>query len=267
MTVAREMGLALENAELLEVAKREAEMSRDLEIARQVQQNLFPKKPPVVAGWEFAGICKPAKAVGGDYYDIFEAVPGKVVVALGDVSGKGLGASFLMSSVHGSIRTRVTSCINDPLKLIEELNAYLLSSTSKNIFVTLFFGIIDLETGKLSYVNCGHPPAIVIRQEWNQQERLTRSGPGLSMLASARFTQGECHLQKGDAIVIYSDGVTEAKNNQDEMYEEERLSELLQNISGLEANSIMDKILKSVDGFALGAEQADDISVIIVKRE
>jgi phosphoserine phosphatase RsbU/P len=267
MTVAREMGLSLENAKLLEVAKREAEMSRDLEIARQVQQNLFPKQLPVVAGWEFAGICKPAKAVGGDYYDIFEAVPGKVVVALGDVSGKGLGASFLMSSVHGSIRTRVTSCINEPLKLIEELNAYLLSSTSKNIFVTLFFGIIDLETGKLSYVNCGHPPAIVIRQERNQQERLTRNGPGLSMLASARFSQGECQLQSGDAIVVYSDGVTEAKNNREEMYEEERLSELLNNASGLEATAIMDKILESVDQFASGAEQADDISVIAVKRK
>ncbi len=265
-TVTRQMGLSLENAELLEVAKREAEQSRDLEIARSVQQNLFPKQLPVVAGWEFAGICNPAKAVGGDYYDIFEAVPGKVVVALGDVSGKGLGASFVMSGVHGSIRTRVTSCINEPLKLIEELNAYLLSSTAKNIFVTLFFGIIDLETGKLSYVNCGHPPAIVIRQEGNQQERLTRNGPGLSMIAGARFTQGGCLLQNGDTIVIYSDGVTEAKNNQEEMYEEERLSELLNNASGLEATAIMDKILKSVDRFALGAEQADDISVIVVRR-
>jgi sigma-B regulation protein RsbU (phosphoserine phosphatase) len=218
-------------------------------------------------GWEFAGICKPAKAVGGDYYDIFEAVPGKVVVALGDVSGKGLGASFLMSSVHGSIRTRITSCINEPLKLIEELNAYLLSSTSKNIFVTLFFGIIDLETGKLSYVNCGHPPAILIRKGENQQERLTRNGPGLSMLAGAHFSQGECLLQNGDTVVIYSDGVTEAKNNQEEMYDEERLSELLNDVSELDATAMMNKILKSVDGFASGAEQADDISVIVVKRK
>jgi sigma-B regulation protein RsbU (phosphoserine phosphatase) len=87
------------------------------------------------------------------------------------------------------------------------------------------------------------------------------------MISSARFTQGECLLQDGDAIVIYSDGVTEARNNQEEMYEEERLSELLQNVSGLEASTIMDRILKSVDGFASGVEQADDISVIVIKRD
>jgi sigma-B regulation protein RsbU (phosphoserine phosphatase) len=266
-TVARQMGLSLENAELLEIAKREAEQSRDLEIARSVQQNLFPKQLPVVAGWEFAGICNPAKAVGGDYYDIFEAVPGKVVVALGDVSGKGLGASFVMSGVHSTIRTNAEKSIDNPVGLINELNKYLLESTSKNIFVTLFLAIIDLETGLMRYVNCGHPPAFVVRKESGEIEKLTRTGLALGMMNTIQFTQGSSTLKAGDSLIVYSDGITEAMNEKEEMYEEERLSQLLSNATGLEASTIMEKILNSVETFASGAEQADDISVIVVSRK
>ncbi|MDI6765832.1 MAG: PP2C family protein-serine/threonine phosphatase [Bacteroidota bacterium] len=266
MTVTREMGIALENAELLEVAKREAEYSKELDIARQVQQNLFPTKLPTPTGWEFAGICKPAKAVGGDYYDIFEAAPGKVVVALGDVSGKGLGASFVMSGVHSTIRTQSKLFIYDPIKIINELNEYLLGSTSKNIFVTLFLGIIDLETGKLSYLNCGHPPAFVLRKENNAIEKLTRTGLALGMMSTVQFTQGSSTLNAGDSLIVYSDGVTEAMNSKEEMYEEERLTQLLTTTLGLDTSHMMNAILKSVDEFTGIHEQADDISVIVVKR-
>lgn len=266
MTVAREMGLALENAELLEVAKREAEYSKELDIARQVQQNLFPTKLPTPSGWEFAGICKPAKAVGGDYYDIFEAVPGKVVVALGDVSGKGLGASFVMSGVHSTIRTNAEKSIDNPVGLINELNKYLLSSTSKNIFVTLFLGIIDLESGKVSYVNCGHPPAFVVRKENSEIEKLTRTGLALGMMSTVQFTQGSSTLKTGDSLIVYSDGVTETMNERGEMFEEERLIQVLKGSENIEANQIMDLILENVMAFAGTHEQADDISVIVVRR-
>lgn len=266
MTVAREMGIALENAELLEVAKREAEYSKELDIARQVQQNLFPTKLPTPSGWEFAGICKPAKAVGGDYYDIFEAVPGKVVVALGDVSGKGLGASFVMSGVHSTIRTNAEKSIDNPVVLINELNKYLLGSTSKNIFVTLFLGIIDLETGQLSYVNCGHPPAFVVRKENGEIEKLTRTGFALGMMGTANFTQGSSTLKPDDSLIVYSDGVTEAMNEKEEMFEEERLIRVLQGSVKFEANQIMGSILENVIIFAGTHEQADDLSIIVAQR-
>ncbi len=266
-TVARQMGLSLENAELLEVAKREAEQSRDLEIARSVQQNLFPKQLPVVAGWEFAGICNPAKAVGGDYYDIFEAVPGKVVVALGDVSGKGLGASFVMSGVHSTIRTNAEKSFDNPVGLINELNKYLLGSTSKNIFVTLFLGIIDLESGRMQYVNCGHPPAFVVRKENGEIEKLTRTGLALGMMNTIQFTQGSSTLKAGDSLIVYSDGITEAMNEKEEFFDEERLVKVVNTASKLEAASMMEEIMKSVNKFAGTHEQADDISVIIAQRQ
>ena len=266
LTVARQMGMALENAELLEVAKREAQFARDLEIAKQVQQNLFPKKLPSIPGWEFAGICRPARAVGGDYYDIFEVIPGKIIFALGDVAGKGLGASLLMASVHAAIRSRTGISMDKPSILIGELNRHLLSSTSPGTFVTLFLGLLDLDNGKLQYVNCGHPPPILIRQEGKRQERLGEGGPILGILDGDVFTQGNCELSGGNILVLFSDGVTEAINNQEEMFEEERLLQLLSEASDWKASSIMELILKSVDNFASGCEQADDISVVVVRR-
>jgi len=266
LTVARQMGMALENAELLEVAKREAELSRDLEIARQVQQNLFPKKLPTPSGWEFAGFCRPAKAVGGDYYDIFEVAPGKVVFALGDVSGKGLGPSFLMSSVHATIRTQAVTSLDNPVKLITELNRYLLTSSSSETFITLFFGLLDLTTGELRYINCGHPAGMLMRKVESKQERLTEGGPILGILDGVPYKEGVCRLNKGDFLVLFSDGVTEATNQNEEMFEEERLLQVLSEKSLPGASAILDMIFKSVDSFATGCEQADDISVVIVRR-
>jgi len=266
LTVARQMGMALENAELLEVAKREAQFARDLEIARQVQQNLFPKKLPSYPGWEFTGICRSARAVGGDYYDIFEVAPGKVLLALGDVSGKGLGASLLMASVHSAIRSRAATSLDDPSKLIVELNHHLLSSTSPETFVTLFLGLIDLDTGKLQYVNCGHPPPILLCQEEKKQERLTIGGPILGILDGAPYTKGEYYLRNGDVLVLFSDGVTEATNQKEEMFEEERLLEMLSRTSELEASAVINLVMNTVDSFTAQCEQADDISVVIVRR-
>jgi sigma-B regulation protein RsbU (phosphoserine phosphatase) len=266
LTVARQMGMALENAELLEVAKREAEFSRELEIARQVQQNLFPKKLPTPSGWEFAGFCRPAKAVGGDYYDIFEVTPGKVVFALGDVSGKGLGPSFLMSSVHATIRTQAVTSLDNPVKLITELNRYLLTSSSPETFITLFFGLLDLDTGELRYINCGHPAGILMRPDEKKHEGLDEGGPILGILDGVPYKEGVCRLNKGDFLVLFSDGVTEATNQQEEMFEEERLLQVLSEKSLPGASAILDMIFKSVDSFATGCEQADDISVVIVRR-
>ncbi len=266
LTVARQMGMALENAELLEVAKREAELSRELEIARTVQQNLFPKKLPVSPGWEFAGFCRPAKAVGGDYYDIFEVAPGKVLIALGDVSGKGLGASFLMSSVHATIRTQAVTSLNNPVKLITELNRYLLTSSSPETFITLFLGLLDCDTGELKYVNCGHLSPIHVREERGKQESLTEGGPILGILDGVTYKEGVCRLNTGDFLVLFSDGVTEATNQKEEMFEEERLLQVLSEKSLPGASAILDMILKAVDNFTAGCEQADDISAVVIHR-
>lgn len=266
LSVARQMGMTLENTELLEIAKHEAQMSRDVEIARTVQQNLFPHKLPVSAGWEFAGFCRPARAVGGDYYDIFEPIPGKVLIALGDVSGKGVGASLLMASVHAAIRSRAGSLGDKPAALIAEVNRHLTATCPQGTFVTLFFGTLDVDSGILQYVNCGHPPAILWHGDGRGAEQLAEGGPVLGIIDADVFAAGECQLVSGDTVIVYSDGVTEAMNASEEMFEDERLIEAVAGAANRSAPDLMTSIVKAVDDFAEKQEQADDISVLVVRR-
>ena len=130
----------------------------------------------------------------------------------------------------------------------------------------MFLGIIDLETGLMRYVNCGHPPAFIIRKENGEIEKLTRTGLALGMMNTIQFTQGTSTLKAGDSLIVYSDGITEAMNEKEEMYEEERLIQLLSTTRGLDPSHIMEAILKSVSEFIGQVEQSDDISLIVVKR-
>jgi sigma-B regulation protein RsbU (phosphoserine phosphatase) len=131
--------------------------SRDLQQAREVQDCLFPQAVPVHSGWEFAAVCRPARMLAGDYYDLFEVQPGQVTVALGDVMGKGLGAALVMAELHALVRNRFRHGPVDLAGLMEELNDELLISTPPDLFVTLFLGVLNLDTAEFHYVNAGHP--------------------------------------------------------------------------------------------------------------
>jgi serine phosphatase RsbU (regulator of sigma subunit) len=253
-------------ANLIAMAKREAQVARDYEIARKVQQDLFPDTLPDEPGWEFAAMCRPAKAVGGDYYDIFEVAPGRILFAQGDVSGKGLGASLVMASVHAIIRSWAGTRHDEPSKLVEELNTYLISSSAPETFVTLFLGILDTRSGLVGYVNCGHPPAIVHSRSTGRIEELATGGPILGFVPGDIYKAGEFKLEKSDSLVLVSDGVTEAKNPNDDMFETGRLLETVRG-DGDErsADEMMETIVSAVDAFAEGSEQADDISVMVLR--
>ena len=138
---------------------------RDLEAASRVQQKLFPERMPEVPGWEFAGLCRPARMLAGDYYDVFALTPGHVGLALGDVAGKGLGPSLVMASLHAMVRSRLASYSGALPGLMQELNQYLLRSLPEDMFVTLFLGVLHERSGRLSYVNAGHPHPLLVTAE------------------------------------------------------------------------------------------------------
>jgi sigma-B regulation protein RsbU (phosphoserine phosphatase) len=257
-----------ENKErIISMATREAQVARDFEIARAVQQNLFPEVLPTQTGWGFAATCLPAKAVGGDYYDVFEIAPGKVLFAQGDVSGKGLGASLVMASVHAIIRSWGGASSDDPARLIDELNQYLITSSSPDTFVTMFIGLLDCARAKLWYVNCGHPPGIVRRSKDGDIQSLTEGGMPLGIIAANGYAAGKCRLADGDTVVLVSDGVTEAFNRDGAMFEEKRLVETVIASEHLTADETMGKVIGEVDEFAQGCEQADDISVLVIRKK
>ncbi len=251
---------------LIAMARREAQVARDLELARQVQQNLFPEILPVAEGWDFAATCRPARAVGGDYYDLFEVAPGKVLFAQGDVAGKGLGASLVMSGVHAVIRSSAGALLNKPAQLISELNAYLIASSADETFVTMFLGLLDTKKGKIWYINCGHPPAIVIEPGNGKPEDLTEGGPLLGIIPGENYKTGECKLSGGATLGLVSDAVTEATNPVGEMFDHGRFVATSTRYSSLPALETMRSLIEEVDKFAGDSEQADDISVMILKR-
>lgn len=253
---------------LILAAKREAEVARDFQIARQVQESLFPTAMPLIPGWEFAATCRTAKEVGGDYYDVFEVGPNKVLFAQGDVMGKSVGASLTMAGVHAIVRSAGLSLgeKSTPARLAEELNRYLIGSKTPDSFVTLFIGLIDADRDRLWYVNCGHPPALLARPGAGKPRQLSVGGMVLGIVEDTAFDTGECDLEAGDTLVLVSDGVTEAANPNGEMYGDEPLAEVVSTGPGLGAIENMQRVLDSVDSFINGAPQRDDISILVVRK-
>lgn len=252
--------------ELKAAAARAEQFSDELEIARQVQENLFPRKLPELANWKFAGICRPARAVGGDYYDLFEPAPSKLLFALGDVSGKGLGASLLMSAIHAFVRSRASESLDDPLRLILELNRHLLSSSSSDRFATLFLGVLDVSSGHLRYVNCAHPPPFLVSNEMGTIERLSEGGTILGALDQYPWASGECKIGPGGLLTVFSDGVTEATSPKGEQFGEPRLAKVLTETYPKVAPVMLHAILDSVYQFTAPGEQTDDISLVVIHR-
>lgn len=267
VAVATQIGLALENAELREVAKREAEHAREIEMAREVQQNLLPRYLPQRKGWEVAAVSRPARAVGGDYYDLIEVDPDHIALALGDVCGKGLGPSMIMSSVHAMVRNRLRHRGVGLAALMRELNDHLFSSTSPEMYVTLLLGVLDWRTGRLRYVNGGHNPAIVVPAGDRAPVRLGEGGMVLGGMAGVPYHEGDFTLEPGSLLTLFSDGVTEAMDERGEMFGEARLFEAIVSSRVGSASSALTRILESVGRFAGLREQTDDISLVLLKRE
>lgn len=264
VTVANQAALALENADLLEVAQREAQLAREVEIARDVQRNLFPRELPQVPGWEVAAVCRPARTVAGDYYDVLRDADGALGVALGDVSGKGVGASLLSAGLHAMVRGRLPGPGCDLARLLEDLNAHLVESSAEGMFATLVVARIDPASGRATYVNAGHPPPVLVTTHGTRW--LDDGGPLAGVIRRARYTPGHVALAPGDMLVIYSDGVTEAERARGEMFGDERLLDALRSARGGSAAGTMEAVLRAVEGFSGNEDPADDISLIVVRR-
>jgi serine phosphatase RsbU (regulator of sigma subunit) len=259
-----QMAKGLERSREIELAKERLE--KELEIARQVQQNLFPRELPASPGWEFAAICRPARQVGGDYYDLFEISWDEIAFALGDVCGKGLGPALLMSNVQAMIRSGLRQSATDISDLTRDLNEHLLSSTSSDMFITLFVGVLNTKSGRLRYVNGGHNPPMVLTASGQEPVTLRKGGPLVGIIPGVHFEQGEALLEPGCLLVLFSDGITEAASESGDMFGEERLVEALKESRSLPASAVLAHVIEAVDRFAGKSEQADDMSVVVIRH-
>jgi serine phosphatase RsbU (regulator of sigma subunit) len=264
-TLASVAAIRVENARLLEERLERERLERELQLAREIQERFQPSAPPYIPGYELEGISFPCYEIGGDYYDFIAGQNGRVMIALGDVSGKGTSAALLMSSLHAAIHAHLASC-NSLVTTTIAVNNYLADNIPANRFVTLFSAELNPATGEITYLNAGHNSPFIVRAS-GAIERLTEGGIPLGITRNAVFGEGDTRLNPGDTLVVYSDGVTETRNPQDEEFGEARLHQVVVENRGAPASTIRDRIEAALSKFARGTPSADDITLVIVKRK
>jgi sigma-B regulation protein RsbU (phosphoserine phosphatase) len=247
-----------------EMAQRER-LNRELEIAREVQEHLFPQRLPPSPGLDYCGQCRPAREVGGDYYDFLDLPEGKLGIAIGDVSGKGVGAALMMASLEASLRA-LAPVLRAPADLMERVNNLVRQASSANRYATLFYAEYQPATRCLTYVNAGHNPPVVLRDCGRacQVLRLETGGSVIGLLPQ-RYQQGAFSHEAGDLIVLFTDGVSESMNARDEEWGEERLIELAKTCHGLPVLEAMRRILAAAQAFAGGSPQHDDMTLVVLR--
>jgi sigma-B regulation protein RsbU (phosphoserine phosphatase) len=253
-----------------EQLRQEAEavrlLRRELDIAREVQARLLPQALNAVQGLEYAGFCRPAKFVGGDYYDFLELRDGLFGLTLGDVSGKGIPAAMLMASIHMSLRSQL---LREPLplsRLMNELNAAVYRSSSVDRYTTLFCGVLDANRNTLTYVNAGQvAPRIARARNGAPIERLPGSGFPVGLLSYATYEQQTVEVEPGDILLGFSDGISEATNERDEIWNDDEVDGILKHHKNSRVDQIIDALVTAVDDYSAGTEQFDDMTVIAAR--
>lgn len=273
-SVASQTGLAIENAELFEnltaeVSHRER-ISREIEIAREVQQHLFPQVTPSLPGIDIAGYCRPAQAVGGDYYDFF-ILPGNngdqcLALALGDISGKGISAALLMASLRASLRSAAEMQPGDLPMLMRHINRLVYESSTSNRYATFFYAELEPQSHLLTYVNAGHNPPVILRG--SEAIPLETTGTVIGLLPDVNFTRACTALRPGDVLIAFTDGISEAMNAAEEEWGESSMvaaaqTRLSRDHGKTSARQLLDCILTDADRFTAGAPQHDDMTLLI----
>jgi serine phosphatase RsbU (regulator of sigma subunit) len=263
--MANTAAIRIEHARLIEVEQAERILARDLDQAADLQRRFLPSAPPVVAGADIAGYNAPCRTVGGDYYDFFSYENGRVAMALGDVSGKGMPASLMMMGLQARVQQAL---IDEPADLgaaMTRINKITCPKCPSNRFITFFFCVLDPVSGKLVYANAGHNPPFVVRAN-GVVEMLPGGGPPLGILSSASYAEQQATLGRGDLLAIYSDGVTEAQSPNEQEFGEDRFGELLVANRTQSSADIMAAVNAALVDWAEGGPPADDITLVVAKR-
>ncbi|HTY57335.1 MAG TPA: SpoIIE family protein phosphatase, partial [Bacteroidota bacterium] len=259
-----QIAISLENARLHGEEKAYARVQEEIRLAAKIQIDLLPRSVPPVPGYEVAGVNLPAQAVGGDYYDFIPLGEDRVAVCLGDVSGKGLPASLLMANLQATLRGQ-SLFDPSPAAIIRRSNKLLWESTDPEKFATVFFGILDPKEDRFSYVNAGQEIPFIITGG-AEPLRLDRGGVALGVVEEFDFEEGSVTLKAGDTMVIVSDGITESMNSSQELFGEERMRRVLVGLRGLDAQTVVERLIGAVRAFVGEAPQWDDMTIVAVRR-
>jgi len=258
---------------LLAVAKEKERLETEIEIARGVQDQLYPKDPPVFEGLQVLGSCNPARMVSGDYYD-YQLVAGRLAIAIGDVAGKGISAALLMATIQAALRMELRASADlaasmngsrlSTARMVSELNQQLYATTSPEKYATFFFAIYDPEASVLTYTNGGHLQPVLIRN--GAPTLLEVSGLMVGAFPFAKYEESKLELQSGDLLVCYTDGITEPENEYGEMFGEERLIDLVARNAAQDDAAIIASVMEAVRQWTGKPELSDDMTLLLARK-
>jgi serine phosphatase RsbU (regulator of sigma subunit) len=251
----------LDNARLVERERERQRLEQEIGIARDIQQALLPKNFRDYPHLAVSGVNFPCLSVGGDYFDVFPLDDKRTAFLLADVSGKGLGAALLTTMLQGALSGMTLG--TDPARVFNHVNRFLCDHAEVGRYATMFFGILE-DNGRLEFINAGHPSPILIRQG-AAEEAFTEGSFPVGLVPEAEFTTSTLNLEPNDTMVLFSDGVTEAMDPEDNLYGVARLREVLQGKTDEPLDEIQKTVLESVENFARGARQADDLTMLLVR--
>jgi sigma-B regulation protein RsbU (phosphoserine phosphatase) len=251
----------LDNARLVERERERQRLEQEINIARDIQQALLPRDFREYPHLAVTGFNLPCLSVGGDYFDVFPLGEGRTAFLIADVSGKGLGAAILTTMLQGALSGMTLGI--DPARVVNHVNRFLCSHSEVGRYATMFFGILDQE-GHLEFINAGHPSPILIRRGV-ADEAFTEGSFPVGLVPEAQYTAVCLKLEPGDTLVLFSDGVTEAADPDEQMFGTTRLKELLTGQPECPLEQLQKCVLEAVENFARGAHQADDLTLLIVR--
>ena len=260
---ASQAAIAIENARLYQEVREKKRLEEQLAVARDIQLSFLPKQDPEIPGFQIAGAALPSERVGGDYYDYISIADGQLGLVIGDVSGKGMPAALIMASFRASLIAEIRNNYSIAT-ILSKVNALLFESTEAASFVTSVYGVLDTQKRILTYSNAGHNYPLWVRATGGIRA-LETGGTVLGAFPDSAYEQERLDLVPGDVLVFYTDGVTDARNGDQEMFGEERLLDLVQRERGRSAGEIRQAVLTAVNAFVHGAPQFDDITLLVVR--
>jgi sigma-B regulation protein RsbU (phosphoserine phosphatase) len=269
---ATQAAIALENARLHLQALEKERLEREMQLAADIQRRILPRDAPEVPGYDLVGWNRPARQIGGDYYDLWKRQDGHVGLVVGDVSGKGMPAALMVSTLHSALHLLLDQAGFGP-ELLERLNRHILESSAANKFITLLLADLEPESGRLTYLNAGHNPALLLRArrgetpgETPEVVQLGASGLPIGVLPGSRFQAREVQLEPGDLLCIYSDGITEAESPEEEEFGTARLLALLGEHRERPLAELLEEIQAATGRFTGGLQQGDDQTLVLLRR-
>jgi sigma-B regulation protein RsbU (phosphoserine phosphatase) len=258
----------VEKARLHQEALTRQRMVQELSVAQQIQLSLLPKAPPKIDGWDFAAFYRPARQIGGDFYDFFD-LPGKANewgIIIADVADKGVPSALYMALCRTVIRT-VALTGRSPASALNRSSTLILQDSQSDLFLSALYAKLYSDTGRLIYCNAGHNPALWWRAARGEFEELTTRGIILGAFKDIQLEEQRVDVAPGDVLVFYTDGVTEAIDPAEHEFGLQRTREVVASIADASAQQILDAIVNAVDAFAQGAPHFDDLTLVVVKRK